>query len=113
MKIDPEVDIFIEALQDIKHSHRRVKDDYTMLYVPTDDLFLNRSVKFSDAYVSYRKIFFKNNEDEIRKMYDFFDNEDYFDKNRAKIMKEFKEYHDANMAVIQKFIPHLYKQLIT
>ena len=111
MKIDPEIDIFIEALQDIKHSHRQAKDNYTMLNVATDDLFLNRSVKLSDDKVSYRKIFFENNEDEIRKMYDFFDNEDYFDENKVQIMSEFRQYHDKNMSVIQKFIPNLYSKL--
>jgi len=45
------------------------------------------------------------------KIYDFFDNKDYFEENKTNIMKEFKEYHGNNMAVIQKFIPKLYKQL--
>ena len=113
MKIDPEVDIFIEALQDIKHSHRRIKDDYVMLSGETDDLFLNRSVKFSDDSVSYRKIFFENDEDEVMKMYDFFDNKDYFQENKMDIMSEFRQYHVKNMSVIQKFAPNLYEQLKT
>jgi hypothetical protein len=51
--------------------------------------------------VDYRKIFFENDEDEIRKMYDFFDNEEHFDKNKMSIMKEFKEYHQRNMELIK------------
>ena len=77
------------------------------------DKWINNSVKFADDSVSYRKIFIENNEDEIRKMYDFFDNEDYFDKNKVQIMSEFREYHDKNMSVIQKFAPGLYNQLKT
>ena len=76
-----------------------------------NDLFSNMSVSLSDDKVSYRKIFFENNEDEIRKMYDFFDNEDYFDKNKVQIMSEFREYHDKNMSVIQKFAPTLYEKI--
>ena len=113
MKIDPKIDMLIAALQDIKHPHRQIQDNYTMQVLPADDLFLNRSVKLSDDYVSYREVFFENNEDEIRKMYDFFNNEDYFDENRVQIMSEFRQYHDDNMSIVQKFIPKLYKQLKT
>ena len=51
--------------------------------------------------VSYRKIFFENDENEIRTMYEFFNNGDYFDKNKTIIMKEFKEYHQRNMELIK------------
>ena len=68
------------------------------------DKWINNSVKFADDSVSYRKIFIENNEDEIRKMYDFFDNEDYFDENRTNIIKEFKKYHDNNMTSLQNWI---------
>jgi len=67
------------------------------------DKWINNSVKFADDSVSYRKIFIENNEDEIRKMYDFFDNEDYFDENRTNITKEFKKYHNNNMTSLQNW----------
>jgi len=71
---------------------------------PIREKWVNNGVKFADDSVSYRKIFIENNEDEIRKMYDFFDNEDYFDENRTNIIKEFKKYHDNNMTSLQNWI---------
>ena len=71
---------------------------------PIRDKWINNSVKFADDSVSYRKIFIENNEDEIRKMYDFFDNEDYFDENRTNIIKEFKKYHNNNMTSLHTWI---------
>tara|TARA_B100000953_G_scaffold141259_1_gene116959 strand:- start:300 stop:1259 length:960 start_codon:yes stop_codon:yes gene_type:complete len=71
---------------------------------PIREKWINNGVKFADDSVSYRKIFIENNGDEIRKMYDFFDNEDYFDENRTNIIKEFKKYHDNNMTSLQNWI---------
>lgn len=62
----------------------------------------NRCLDFCDETVSYRKIFLDNDGDEIRKMYVFFGNEKHFDMNRSTIEKEFKEYNDNNIAVLEK-----------
>jgi hypothetical protein len=58
------------------------------------------NVKFSDDAVDYRKIFFKNDRDEIRKMYEFFGNEEYFDNNETVILSQFKQYNDKNVDLI-------------
>ena len=76
---------------------------------PIKDKWIGNSVKFADDSVSYRKIFIENNEDEIRKMYDFFNNEDYFDENRTNIIKEFKKYHNKNMTSLQTWIKEVNK----
>ena len=111
MKFDSETDMMTRALNDIKHNDIPRQDIYHPVFEHNNDLFLNRSVKFSDDSVSYRKIFIENNEDEIRKMYDFFDNEDCFEENKTNIMKEFKEYHDNNMIVIKDFMPLFYERI--
>jgi hypothetical protein len=102
MKLDSEIDSYLRHLVSIKHNH------------PLRELIgvgkTNISCRFSDETVSYRKIFFENNENEIRKMYEFFDNEDYFDKNITNIIKEFKEYNDDNMAVLKQHMPNVYEQ---
>ncbi len=111
MELDVETDMFCAGLQDLKSSNGKYIDEIELKFEQMNDLFSNMSVSLSDDKVSYRKIFFENNEDEIRKMYDFFDNEDYFDKNKVQIMSEFREYHDKNMSVIQKFAPTLYEKI--
>ena len=62
----------------------------------------NKFLEFCDDSVSYRKIFLDNDGDEIRKMYLFFGNEKQFDMNRDVIEKEFKEYNDNNIKVLEK-----------
>ena len=54
-------------------------------------------------FVEYRKVFFENDEDEIRKLYEFFGNEDYFDKNTNDITTKFKQYHNDNFRVWEEF----------
>ncbi len=56
-----------------------------------------------DNFVDYRKIFFDNNSYEIKKMYDFFDNGDYFNNNQKEILTQFKEYNDKNVDLIKNF----------
>jgi hypothetical protein len=89
----------------------------------TDDAYTKKRLdviaKLSDDTISYRKIFLENDENEVMKIYDFFDNKDYFDKNRTDIMKDFKEYHGNNMAVLKQYIdknqievtPNLYETI--
>ena len=112
MKIDAEVDMYIAGLLDVKNPGRNVQPEYTKLFESEEHvLYLNKSVEPTDYRVSYRKIFFENDRYEIRKIYEFFDNKAYFYENREQIMKEFNDYHMANMAVVQEFIPHLYEQI--
>jgi len=109
MELDAEMSIYNNGLIDIKMNEITTEKDFNLLINKN----INKSVTISNKKVSFRKIYFENNEDEIRKMYDFFDNEDYFDENRVQIMSEFRQYHDDNMSIVQKFIPKLYKQLKT
>ena len=116
MELDPIIEMMCRALQDIK-SVDITRDDYEIYLteksrIPSiNDMFVNKGLKWCDDRVSYRKIFFDNDLGSIRKLYDFFNNEDYFDKNRVQIMKEFKEYHENNMKVLKETTPNLYKQL--
>mgnify|MGYP003648164375 CR=1 FL=1 len=116
MVLDPIIEMMCRGLQDIK-SNNIERDDYEIYLteksrIPSiNDMFVNKGLKWCDDRVSYRKIFFDNDLGSIRKLYDFFNNEDYFDKNRVQIMKEFKEYHNNNMKVLKELTPTLYKQL--
>jgi len=121
MEIDADMDVYIQHLVSLKHIHSLVqlhgKEFFKNRKIDKaphgkiEDLYVNRNCKLSDDKVSYRKIFVDNNEVEIRKMYDFFDNEEYFDVNRTSIMREFKEYHTNNMAVLKQYAPNIYKQM--
>tara|TARA_B100000809_G_scaffold237433_1_gene257271 strand:- start:296 stop:634 length:339 start_codon:yes stop_codon:yes gene_type:complete len=109
IELDVEMSIYNNVLIDIKMNERKRFQYYDL----REDKDINKSVAISNKKVSYRKIFFENDEDEIRKMYHFFDNEEYFDENRVQIMSEFRQYHDDNMLVIQRLAPNLYEQLKT
>ena len=116
MELDVDMSFYSDTLYDIKRgsiSRVNVENDYSAMTLYGNFYYEANIImcKLSDDTVSYRKIFFEDDSDEIRKMYDFFDNEEYFDKNKMSIMKEFKEYHEANMALIQKFAPEIYKKL--
>jgi hypothetical protein len=107
MELDPEIEMMVCALLSIKTEARFER--YALN--PIEDLYVNRNLKFCDDTVSYRKIFFENDPDEVRKMYAFFDNEEHFNKNRVSIMKDFNEYHDNNMTLIQNRMPYIYPQI--
>lgn len=119
MEIDNEMNMYNTALIDIKmnkispDNYDIIRDQYTLLPEKTENLFINKSVAISNKKVSFRKIYFENNEDEIRKMYDFFDNEEYFEENKTNIMSEFRQYHNNNMKLVEKLVPKLYEQLKT
>jgi len=109
MEIDGETNMVVGALGDIKANNYDPNGYIDKVGVQSGDNI--KSVQLSDDSVSYRKIFIENNEDEIRKMYDFFDNEDCFEENKTNIMKEFKEYHNNNMIVIKDFMPLFYERV--
>ena len=111
MEVDDEVNLYVCGLLDIK-VHNIQPEYYIVGKGETEDnKFWNRSVQNSDDSVSYRKIFFENNVEEIRRMYDFFGNVKYFDENKMVIMKEFKDYHNNNMIVIKDFMPLFYERI--
>ena len=57
----------------------------------------------SEIVVEYKKVFFKNDGDEIRKLYKFFGNEEYFDKNTNDITTAFGQYHKDNQKTLHDF----------
>ena len=109
MELDVEMEMMTCALQSIKSGG--TFERYDFLKDETADLYVNRNLKFCDEVVSYRKIFFENDRTEIMKMYEFFDNKEYFHHNRKTIMEEFKEYNDKNMAVINHHMRYIYKKI--
>jgi hypothetical protein len=109
MELDSKTTMFTGALEDIKSDNYEPNAYTHNLGHQSDENF--RCVQNSDDSVSYRKIFFENNFEEIRRMYDFFGNVNYFDENKTVIMKEFKDYYDNNMIVIKDFMPLFYEQI--
>ena len=108
MRLDPGTNMVVGALQDIK------SNNYDPIgYVGNfgDNIRNSQCIQLSDDSVSYRKIFFENDRLEIMKMYEFFDNKEYFHKNRPQIMNDFKEYHNDNMKVIKKLAPRYHAEL--
>lgn len=109
MYLDEQTAEFVRIILEIKRGNgrsERFRKFYTEYLISdkNEDVFkkdLGADVDQSDDAVDYRKIFFENNTDEVRKMYDFFDNKEHFDKNKMSIMKEFKEYHQRNMELIK------------
>jgi hypothetical protein len=116
LEFDSETDMMTRALNDTKHITPKSatapnQTDYEPIFQSNNELFINRSVEFTDDKVSYRKIFFENDENEVMKICNFFDNEEYFQQNKVQIMKDFKEYHDTNMTLIKKHLPDLYERI--
>jgi len=72
---------------------------------------LREEVEFSDVIIDYRKVFFENDEDELRKLYTFFGTENHFEMNKKDIIKEFKDYNDSNIALFKAHAPKLYDKL--
>tara|TARA_B100000953_G_scaffold275325_1_gene248706 strand:- start:293 stop:1243 length:951 start_codon:yes stop_codon:yes gene_type:complete len=98
-----ECEDYISDLLAIKHS---VQDPYTTSPPTLERLTIRQNdfeIQKSDIIVEYKKVFFDNNPDEIRKLYEFFENEDYFDKNRNDIMTIFKQYHNSNLRISKEF----------
>jgi hypothetical protein len=110
MKFDSKTEIMTRTLDEIKR-WKTLKNKFYDSHVLQVALADNRNVKFSDDNVSYRKIFFENDSAEIMKIYDFFDNKDYFQENKTDIMSEFRQYHVKNMQVIQQFVPDLFNTI--
>lgn len=112
IELDPITEMMCTALNEIKSNQQfSIRKQYPISSNTVDELYANKYLKFADDKVSYRNIFFENDENEVMKMYDFFGNKEYFEQNTTQIMKEFKEYNDNNMKVIKKNVPSLYEKL--
>ena len=101
MELDEKTYLITQRLNQIKSTetnHREINRDGISELLMNANKFL----EFCDDSVSYRKIFLENDGDEIKKMYSFFGNEKQFDMNRDVIEKEFKEYNDNNIKVLEK-----------
>jgi len=57
----------------------------------------------SDIILEYKKIFFYNDLDEIRELYKFCDNEDFFNANKEDISDWFKSYNANNQKLVHEF----------
>lgn len=107
MKTDNTSLLFVTALDMIKGNG--IDEDKLMMMKKPEDI--NNIEDFSEItaikidtnsnFVDYRRIFFDNNFYEIKKMYDFFDNGDYFNNNQKEILAQFKEYNDSNVNLIK------------
>ena len=104
MELDEETYMITSILWDIKNNPASWNLSKMKKYSYDDSLHYD-STDLSIKRISYRKIFFENDSDEIRKMYDFFHNEDYFDENKTNILQEFQKYHNDNMAVLKQYVP--------
>ena len=87
--IDDELAIIISKVLAIKHGDGHNGRDV----FPLSDDITNRA----DEVVDYRRLFVDNDRDEIKRLYDFFDYQHYFDIHENDIIKDFKEYHQRNI----------------
>ena len=110
IELDEETHMITSILWDIKN-HPASWNSSKMKKYSYDDSLHYDSTDLSIKRVSYRKIFFENDSDEIRKMYEFFNNEEYFDENKTNILQEFQKYHNDNMAVLNQYVPDVYEQI--
>ena len=110
IELDEETHMITSILWDIKN-HPASWNSSKMKKYSYDDSLHYDSTDLSIKRVSYRKIFFENDSDEIRKMYDFFHNEDYFDENKTNILQEFQKYHNDNMAVLKQYVPDVFEEI--
>jgi len=116
-EIDILISIYTRSLFNIKHkinsSIVSVADPhhYNGATAQVLDFSMSAEYDIDTSKVSYRKVFFENDVDEILKLYEFFDNTSYFYSNRERIMKEFRDYHTANMLLVKEHQPILYEQV--
>ena len=120
IELDAEMDAFCRKLQELKADYSGDREelgrfshseDFCILEDSTEELFINKTARLADDKISYRKIFFNNDETELRKIYEFFDNVAYFDNNISSIMKDCKDYHSKNMKLLKSYTPKLWSIL--
>jgi len=97
MKVDSVTDVYVRLLGDTKGNELQEPS----WYETSHEGWNNKSAMLSDETVSYRKVFFDNDENEIKRLYDFCGNLEYFEENTTDIIKDFKQYHNANIQMLK------------
>jgi hypothetical protein len=98
-----ECEDYISDLLAIKHSVQDPLQGYSPILKRQTIRQKDFVTQKSDIIVEYKKVFFDNNPDEIRKLYEFFDNEDFFDTNKKDILGWFKTYDRDNQKIVNEF----------
>lgn len=97
IEVDSVTDVYVRLLADMKGDELQEPS----FYETSHEDWHNKSARLSDETISYRKIFFDNDENEIKRLYTFFDNLEYFEENRTNITKVFREYHNSNIQTLK------------
>tara|TARA_B100000767_G_scaffold121302_1_gene115655 strand:- start:1457 stop:2317 length:861 start_codon:yes stop_codon:yes gene_type:complete len=103
-EVDAVTDVYVRLLADMKDGTL----EEPSWYEKSHEEYNNKSARLSDETVSYRKVFFDNDENEIKRLYTFFNNLEYFEENKTDIIKDFKEYHTSNIQTLESqsvFVP--------
>jgi hypothetical protein len=103
-EVDAVTDVYVRLLADMKGG---ILQEPAWYLVSHED-YNNKSARLSDETISYRKVFFDNDENEIKRLYAFFDNLEYFEENKIDIIKDFKKYHNFNIQTLESqsvFVP--------
>tara|TARA_R110002074_G_scaffold219366_1_gene390018 strand:- start:1059 stop:1970 length:912 start_codon:yes stop_codon:yes gene_type:complete len=103
-EVDSVTDVYVRLLADMKGGIL----EEPSYYEKSQEKYTNMSARLSDETVSYRKVFFDNDENEIKRLYAFFNNLGYFEENKTDIIRDFKEYHTANIQTLESqsvFVP--------
>ena len=103
-EVDAVTDVYVRLLADMKGGILQEP----AWYLTSHEDYNNKSARLSDETISYRKVFFDNDENEIKRLYAFFDNLEYFEENKIDIIKDFKKYHNFNIQTLESqsvFVP--------
>jgi len=109
-EVDSVTDVYVRLLADMKGDTL----DEPSWYEKSHEEYNNMSARLSDETVSYRKIFFDNDENEIKRLYAFFNNLIHFERNKTDIIRDFKEYHTSNIQTLESqsvFVPKVVHDL--
>ena len=96
-EVDAVTDVYVRLLADMKDG---ILEEPSW-YEKSHEEYNNTSARLSDETVSYRKVFFDNDENEIKRLYAFFNNLEYFEENKTDIIRDFKEYHISNIQTLE------------
>lgn len=96
-----------EFITDLMAIKSNVQDENSLNHPPEgirhaiDNCTVNE--ERSDINLEYKKIFFDNDIDEMRELYKFCGNEDFFDTNKKDILGWFKTYNRDNQKIVNEF----------
>ena len=105
-EVDAVTDVYVRLLADMKDGGL----EESSWYEKSQEDYNNRSARLSDETISYRKVFFDNDENEIKRLYAFFNNLEYFEENKIDTINDFKKYHDSNIQTLESqsvFLPKI------